>query len=805
MDVGLLLGRDRELSVLVDALDGASRSQGGLVVLVGEPGIGKTALLGEIARIATGRGWVTARASAPRPHRGAAVLAVDPDPAPASTARRPGGRPRVAPARPQPDHDTDPGGPDHSPEHVARSRFEIADRWCRRSPTRRRPAAAHRAGRRPRRRPVVAAHARVPRRRARRPAAGGGGGESGARARHARRDPPRGDAAPPVRPGARDPRLTAPDVATFLQAIHAAGRARPGRRRVAPHGREPPVRARGRPHAVRGRGRPVGALPGAADGRAAVPAVEPRPAGPTAAGRPRRRRRGGRRRPARGHGGRRHRARARAGHRRRHRGRHRRRAGTGGAVLPSAAARGGVHRPLRRGSWSRGTSGRVDVGGEYRAAAGRARRPPLRRGPPRHLPQAVDAARSPRASGRTTPRLRRGGRAPRARASRRPAVPDRLAPRRRRARAGHGGRPTARRRLRLGARRLPAWLPVSRRGGARGSPRPGGTRLRGGGLRVRPDAHRPGRPLDRAAPAGDRRPRRAGRSRRARPIARASGVARPGEGLAGARPLLRQRRRACQPVGPGRRRRRPALERPRSGGVQPRVPADRELGPRHQRRTGRAVRRDRAPRRGGGRLRPGAAGSPLRALRGAGAGRRGHHRPAGRKSSTASPTRPAPPRSGLRRAVPRHASAPPRRPRGRWWHVAAADAIGGRIRSVNIAQFCTAQRFTIARLDGEWGDLPERFAEFVGPTGSGPTWRCMSAQLAAEMGDDDGARAGLEAMADAGYRSVSTDVHFLFSLCCLAEAAVILGERARAGRAARPPRPPRRRSSCPTSRRSTGR
>ena len=207
-------------------------------------------------------------------------------------------------------------------------------------------------------------------------------------------------------------------------------------------------------------------------------------------------------------------------------------------------------------------AGRVDVGGEYRAAAGRAGRPPLRRGPPRD--RAPGRRRGPlgRGSGRTAPRLRRGGRAPRARASRARALPDRLAPRRRRARAGHGGRPTARRRLRLGARRLPARLPVSRRGGTRGPSRPGGARLRGGGLRVRPDPHGPGRPLDRAARAGDRRPRRAGRARRARPIARASGVARPGEGLAGARLLLRQRRRACRPVGPGRRRRRPALERP---------------------------------------------------------------------------------------------------------------------------------------------------------------------------------------------------------------------------------------------------
>jgi DNA-binding NarL/FixJ family response regulator len=114
-------------------------------------------------------------------------------------------------------------------------------------------------------------------------------------------------------------------------------------------------------------------------------------------------------------------------------------------------------------------------------------------------------------------------------------------------------------------------------------------------------------------------------------------------------------------------------------------------------------------------------------------------------------------------------------------HLDAAEALDRRIGSLNIAQFCTAQRFSIARLTGDWGDLPDRFASFVGPTGSGPTWRCMTAHLAAESGDEDTARAELERMAHRGYRAVSDDAHYLFSLCCLAEAAVAVADAERAG------------------------
>src|SRR5690606_20952687 len=44
-----LLGRDKELGVLLTALDGARSGRGGLVLIGGEPGIGKTRLTDEVA------------------------------------------------------------------------------------------------------------------------------------------------------------------------------------------------------------------------------------------------------------------------------------------------------------------------------------------------------------------------------------------------------------------------------------------------------------------------------------------------------------------------------------------------------------------------------------------------------------------------------------------------------------------------------------------------------------------------------------------------------------------------------------
>src|SRR5512145_2534624 len=46
---GGFVGRERELTELSDALDAAVAGRGGLFLLVGEPGIGKTRLAGELA------------------------------------------------------------------------------------------------------------------------------------------------------------------------------------------------------------------------------------------------------------------------------------------------------------------------------------------------------------------------------------------------------------------------------------------------------------------------------------------------------------------------------------------------------------------------------------------------------------------------------------------------------------------------------------------------------------------------------------------------------------------------------------
>ncbi len=51
-----LVGRDAELGLLVDRLDAARAGRGGLVLLGGEPGIGKTRLLHELLAHATAAG-----------------------------------------------------------------------------------------------------------------------------------------------------------------------------------------------------------------------------------------------------------------------------------------------------------------------------------------------------------------------------------------------------------------------------------------------------------------------------------------------------------------------------------------------------------------------------------------------------------------------------------------------------------------------------------------------------------------------------------------------------------------------------
>src|SRR6187200_2162995 len=62
-----LVGRDRELGLLLGCLDDARRGRANLVVCVGGPGVGKTRLVEELARSARSSGvvvaWVRAAAT----------------------------------------------------------------------------------------------------------------------------------------------------------------------------------------------------------------------------------------------------------------------------------------------------------------------------------------------------------------------------------------------------------------------------------------------------------------------------------------------------------------------------------------------------------------------------------------------------------------------------------------------------------------------------------------------------------------------------------------------------------------------
>ena len=68
----MLIGRSREIEALDKLLDGAAAGAGGIRVVVGEPGIGKTRLADEISAhaaerkvsIAWGRAWETGGAPA---------------------------------------------------------------------------------------------------------------------------------------------------------------------------------------------------------------------------------------------------------------------------------------------------------------------------------------------------------------------------------------------------------------------------------------------------------------------------------------------------------------------------------------------------------------------------------------------------------------------------------------------------------------------------------------------------------------------------------------------------------------------
>ena len=72
------IGREREMAELTAALGGALEGRGGLVVLAGQPGIGKTRLTEELAAVSLDRGARVIMSACYEGRGHTAVLAVDP-------------------------------------------------------------------------------------------------------------------------------------------------------------------------------------------------------------------------------------------------------------------------------------------------------------------------------------------------------------------------------------------------------------------------------------------------------------------------------------------------------------------------------------------------------------------------------------------------------------------------------------------------------------------------------------------------------------------------------------------------------
>ncbi|MDO8200703.1 ATP-binding protein [Conexibacter sp. CPCC 205762] len=88
----MLFGREQELDALAELLDGARAGRGALVWLLGEGGIGKTALAGAVGDVARERGMAVLRAEADELERHrpfgstASTRATAPSTAPRSTS-----------------------------------------------------------------------------------------------------------------------------------------------------------------------------------------------------------------------------------------------------------------------------------------------------------------------------------------------------------------------------------------------------------------------------------------------------------------------------------------------------------------------------------------------------------------------------------------------------------------------------------------------------------------------------------------------------------------------------------------------
>ena len=109
-----------------------------------------------------------------------------------------------------------------------------------------------------------------------------------------------------------------------------------------------------------------------------------------------------------------------------------------------------------------------------------------------------------------------------------------------------------------------------------------------------------------------------------------------------------------------------------------------------------------------------------------------------------------------------------------------ALALGRNMPSLEVLGVYGVQIFSLRREQGRLGEIVELLAEFVRGTPQAATWRPGLAAIYAELEMRQEARAVFDAVAERGFASLPRDASWVASLSYLAEVCVFLGDAARA-------------------------
>ena len=112
--------------------------------------------------------------------------------------------------------------------------------------------------------------------------------------------------------------------------------------------------------------------------------------------------------------------------------------------------------------------------------------------------------------------------------------------------------------------------------------------------------------------------------------------------------------------------------------------------------------------------------------------------------------------------------------------ISEAHARGERAQSWNATVTYRLQMYVLRRQQGRLEEIEDIVRRSVAEYPTYPIWRCVFAQVQAELGHAGEARDGLDALAADGYASVPFDEEWLVSIGLLAEAASVLGDGGRA-------------------------